>query len=334
MIDVELVEQLRSVARDVLTGAPGWSDVAALGWVGLGISEEAGGSGGTLAEAAAVQGELGRATSSLPLLGSFVATTALLTLPAGCGCGGLLADMAGGERRAAIALPPGDDRTPGFRMTGNRVSGTVEVVPDAPGADDILVLADAGGTTVLAHLDPASPGLEVTDRHLLDETRRFGCIHAEAANAIDVWELPDEGSVFDAASLAVAADALGAAKAALDATVAYVAARHQFGRPVGSFQAVKHICADMLVRVRMSGELLDAAVEAAVAGRRGPEVAMAAAYIGEAAVSVTGAAIQMHGGIGYTWEAGVHRWLKRAMLDRALYGSPATHRLAVSAAWV
>jgi alkylation response protein AidB-like acyl-CoA dehydrogenase len=117
-------------------------------------------------------------------------------------------------------------------------------------------------------------------------------------------------------------------EAMLSATVAYVKVRHQFGRAIGSFQAVKHACADMLTSVSVSRQLVSAAVDA-VAERR-PDadvaVAMAKSHTCAAAVDIAGKAMQLHGGIGYTWESGLHVYLKRAALNRSLFGSPAAHR--------
>ena len=120
--------------------------------------------------------------------------------------------------------------------------------------------------------------------------------------------------------MAVACDSLGLSEAMLDATVAYVGVREQFGRAVGSFQAVKHACADMLVQVTVARELVATAV--GQVAEADPEasvsVAMAAAHSCGAAVEVVGRALQLHGGIGYTWESGIHTYLKRATLNRSL----------------
>ncbi len=129
------------------------------------------------------------------------------------------------------------------------------------------------------------------------------------------------------AALAVACDSLGVAQTMLDTTVAYTGVRQQFGRPIGSFQAVKHACADMLVTIAVARQL----VNAAIALPEPRAVSMAKAYVTEAAVEVAGKAMQLHGGIGYTWESGVHVYLKRAALNRSLFGSPAEHRAKVSA---
>jgi alkylation response protein AidB-like acyl-CoA dehydrogenase len=131
----------------------------------------------------------------------------------------------------------------------------------------------------------------------------------------------------DRAAVAVACDSLGLMAAMLDATVAYAKVREQFGRPIGSFQAVKHACADMLVQVSLSRELVQAAIRAVARDAdAGTAVSMAKSHVTGTAVDVVGAALQLHGGIGYTWESGVHVYLKRAALNRSLFGSPRAHR--------
>ena len=134
--------------------------------------------------------------------------------------------------------------------------------------------------------------------------------------------------LLDRGAVAIACDSLGLSEAMLSATVSYAKVRHQFGRPIGSFQAVKHACADMLVKVSVSRQLVGAAVDAIAEARpdAGVAAAMAKSYATAAAVDVVGKAMQLHGGIGYTWESGIHVYLKRAALNRSLFGSPADHR--------
>ena len=130
------------------------------------------------------------------------------------------------------------------------------------------------------------------------------------------------------AAVAIACDSLGLSEAMLDATVGYAKVREQFGRPIGSFQAVKHACADMLVAVSVSRQLVGAAVQAIVDDQPDADVAasMAKSYVTVSAVDIAGKAMQLHGGIGYTWESGIHVYLKRAALNRSLFGSPASCR--------
>jgi alkylation response protein AidB-like acyl-CoA dehydrogenase len=143
------------------------------------------------------------------------------------------------------------------------------------------------------------------------------------------WRLAgDPHALLVRGALAVALDSTGVAGAALDATVGYAAVRHQFGRPIGSFQAVKHACANMAVELTISRRLVADAVERVVAGAPDADVAvsMAKAHAVETGVAATGTTVQLHGGIGYTWEHGLHVLLKRAALNRSLFGSPAAHR--------
>jgi alkylation response protein AidB-like acyl-CoA dehydrogenase len=134
--------------------------------------------------------------------------------------------------------------------------------------------------------------------------------------------------LLDRAAVAVACDSLGLCEAMLSATVSYAKVRNQFGRPIGSFQAVKHACADMFVTIEVSRQLVGAAVDAIAAARpdAGVAAAMAKSHTCAAAVDIAGKAMQLHGGIGYTWESGIHVYLKRAALNRSLFGSPAAHR--------
>ena len=144
--------------------------------------------------------------------------------------------------------------------------------------------------------------------------------------------------ILDRAAVAVACDSLGLSEAMLDATVAYAKVREQFGRPIGSFQAVKHACADMLVQVSVARELVTHAVRQLVDDPDDPDdpdatvaTSMAKSYACSTAVAVAGQAMQLHGGMGYTWESGIHRYLKRATLNRSLFGSPAAHRRRLAA---
>jgi alkylation response protein AidB-like acyl-CoA dehydrogenase len=152
----------------------------------------------------------------------------------------------------------------------------------------------------------------------------------EAAEVLRFAGDPEEQvrRLHDRAAVAIACDSLGLSEAMLAATVSYAKVRHQFGRPIGSFQAVKHACADMQVAIAVSRQLVSSAVEAVAEDRQDASTAtaMAKSYTCSAAVEVAGKSMQLHGGIGYTWESGIHVYLKRAILNRSLFGSPAAHR--------
>jgi alkylation response protein AidB-like acyl-CoA dehydrogenase len=295
------------VAGDLLAKdrAVDWSSLVDAGWVGLEVPEEFGGAGATFAEVAVICEEMGRAASANSYLGSAVlAVGTLKVLQPSDTRDRLLAEVASGAVRLAVAFEP-------------------EFVPDAEGADRILVIANGG---------VAEPAVTVTPQPVLDETRRLAGVRADG-DAAEVLRFDgDPGAVVqrlrDRAAVAVACDSLGLCEAMLSATVGYAKVRQQFGRPIGSFQAVKHACADMLVSLAVSRQLVEAAVQAIAEDRpdAGVAAAMAKSYVGSAAVDVAGKAMQLHGGIGYTWESGIHVYLKRAALNRSLFGSPADHR--------
>ncbi|GAC1646350.1 MAG: acyl-CoA dehydrogenase family protein [Mycobacterium sp.] len=302
----EFHDELRSVAGDLLAKdrAVDWSALVDAGWVGLEVPEQFGGAGATFAETAVVCEEIGRAASANNYLGSAVlAIGTLKALRHSDARDKLLTDVTSGTVRIAVALES-------------------EFVPDAEGADLILVVAN-GGVVV-------GP-LTVTPQPVLDETRRLATVEGGETSERLQFEgdsVEQVRRLLDRASVAIACDSLGLCEAMLSATVSYAKIRQQFGRPIGSFQAVKHACADMAVSIAVSRQLVEAAVQAIVQDRADAWVAaaMAKSYVCGAAVDVVGKAMQLHGGIGYTWESGIHVYLKRAALNRSLFGSPADHR--------
>jgi alkylation response protein AidB-like acyl-CoA dehydrogenase len=187
----------------------------------------------------------------------------------------------------------------------------------------------------------AEAAVTVTPQPVLDETRRLATVTADGVEASEVLRFDGDPHeqikrLHERAAVAIACDSLGLSEAMLGATVSYAKVRHQFGRPIGSFQAVKHACADMQVSISVARQLVSAAVEAVAEDRpdAGVATAMAKSYTCSAAVDIAGKAMQLHGGIGYTWESGIHVYLKRAMLNRSLFGSPAAHRKALAKRYV
>jgi alkylation response protein AidB-like acyl-CoA dehydrogenase len=324
----ELHRELRTLARDLLarTPDPDWPLLASTGLLGLEVPDEAGGAGASFAEVAVVLHELGRVASAAPYLGSVVLAVAALRE---AGAADLCAAVASGERRLAIALPTGDDDSFAFTLAAGKVTGEATYVPDAVDADDVLVVTEQGLALVAATR---------VEQPVLDATRRLCRVHVDGAEPAQVWALPAgaDARLRDRGAVAVAADSLGAAEAMLEATVAYAKLRHQFGQPIGSFQAVKHACADMLVSIAVARSLVSDAVAAVAADRADSWVAAALAKsnVAEAGVRVVGKAMQLHGGIGFTWEGDVHRYLKRVALNRTLFGSPHYHRRRVATRYV
>ncbi|HUC37862.1 MAG TPA: acyl-CoA dehydrogenase family protein [Acidimicrobiales bacterium] len=346
----ELHDELRDQARDILggagrrpiaVGALEWEDLARAGWLGLEVPPSLEGAGATFAETAVVLEEMGRAAARYPYLGHALAVGALLGIASGATGDDLLRGLATGKKRTALVLPTGDDEPEAtqFVLTsgagGTRLAGAQRFIPDAPCAERLLVIAaDPTGGLVVADIAADSPGLRVEEQIVIDQTRRFAVVTAEQVVLAPGSVHPLVGGAVSArrlhqrAALAVAWDSLGLAEAMLEATVAYAGVRRQFGRAIGSFQAVQHACADMLVKVTLGRELLEGATDSLVAedDDAGPLVAMAKSHVCSAAVEVVGKAMQLHGGIGYTWDGGIHAYLKRAALNRSLFGSPTSHR--------
>ena len=303
----EFHAELRSVACDLLAKdrAIEWQALVEAGWVGLEVPEEFGGAGVTFAEVAVICEEMGRAASANSYLGSAVlAVSTLNALQRSDTRDRLLADVGSGAVRLAVAVD------------------SPEFVPDAEGADRVLLVTDRGVVDAAV----------VEPQPVLDETRRLATVSAKADAGIEMAFHGDPAAavarLLQRAAVAIACDSLGLSEAMLSATVEYAKVRHQFGRPIGSFQAVKHACADMAVKIAVARRLVAAAVDAVAEGRpdAGVAVAMAKSHACAAAVDIAGKAMQLHGGIGYTWESGIHVYLKRAALNRSLFGSPAAHR--------
>ncbi|MGC4962412.1 acyl-CoA dehydrogenase family protein [Gordonia sp. DT101] len=345
----EFHDELSAVARNMLsTRSSGqgldWRLIASSGWLGLEVPATHDGADATFAEVSVVLREMGRAVASGPY--PAVAGLALGALGQVEPCASwdrMLRQTASGDVVPVLAL---DGDHPGgchFHLAGATgglvLRGGADFVLGAPDADRLLVpAATSAGETVIVDVDAQAGGLHVEARPVVDATRTFGRITAADVRVDDgaVWRYRDGADaavlLCDRAAAAVACDSLGLAEAMLEKTVAYAGVREQFGRKIGSFQAVKHACADMLVDVTVARKLVGSAVRQVSDGSPGASVAvaMAASFTGEMAVRVAGKAMQLHGGMGYTWESGVHVYLKRATLNRTLFGSPARHRARIA----
>jgi alkylation response protein AidB-like acyl-CoA dehydrogenase len=326
-----------------------------LGLPGLALAEEYGGAGCTATELALACEETGRALLPTPLL-----ATAALAAPLIAALGtpdqraALLPRIADGTLTAALAVPGGSlatalgltgdnrdgawaggGRAGGIQARGpgedggRRLYGEADRVLDGHSAGLLLVAAHAGGyprsRTLLFLVDSGAAGLARTRLTSVDETRPLARVELRdtPAELLGADDTADAAAALAAAgrtaAAILAAEAVGTAASALERTVEYVKAREQFGRAVGSFQAVKHRLADLYVRV-------EAARSAAYHAARDPEAGpLALAQALEAARITTGEAVQLHGGIGFTWEHEAHRYLKRAAGDELLFGP--VHRL-------
>ncbi|WP_030586071.1 acyl-CoA dehydrogenase [Streptomyces anulatus] len=309
-----------------------WEALAAQGLTGIHLPEEYGGGGGDLLDLAVVLEEA--AYASLP--GPYLATTltsAVLDRAVAAGAGelsGPLRELAAGGRTAAVALTPGT-LTATWAPDGHRLDGTAPPVLTADAADLLLLPAATPDGQHWFLVDAGADGLAVRPHRSADPTRPTAEVRADAVHvpARRVVPVTDPALVGDLAAVLLAADACGTAARSLDTAVEHATVREQFGRPIGAFQAVKHLCADMLVRLEQARALTWDAARAAgeEPGVRGLVAALAAATAPEAAYTCAKDAIQILGGIGFTWEHDAHLRLRRAVLARQLLGAAGPHRL-------
>jgi alkylation response protein AidB-like acyl-CoA dehydrogenase len=291
------------------------------GWSGIGIAEEHGGQGGDLLEVAILAEELGRgAVPADALYATLLATSALTRSTAADEAPELIAALADGSARAALVHP--GDRAADTRGAAGAQHATVPLVFGAggPDADHLIVFT---GDALAVH-DAATA--ERRPRVHVDHTRSLADVtitgEPAATYAIDPAAMTD---VAARAAVLIAADALGAAQRMLDLTVEYVADRVQFGVPVGSFQAVKHTAAEMLVAIEGTRAAVQYAAWAVGAGGVGGDEYHSDAWVAKARAARTGSfvadkALFLHGAVGYTWEHDLQLLFKRAKSDAELFG--------------
>ncbi|MEV7225994.1 acyl-CoA dehydrogenase family protein [Polymorphospora sp. NPDC051019] len=317
-----------------------WSLLAVeMGLAGLAIPERLGGGGGGLRENAVVCEELGRAVAPVPYLASAVVATQTLLA---CAADDWLARLADGTRRAVLVLPvdtpPGPALGPAVAADGRRLTGAVPGVADAGGADLLLVpTVDA-----LWIVEAAGAGVDRSPVVSLDQTRALTDITLDAVPAYRVatggraaravhWGLT-------AGAVLLAAEQHGIARWCLSAAVDHLRTRYQFGRPIGQFQALRHRLADAWVEVTQAGAVSRYAVgvlaEADPGAGPDPEArvaaALAQAHCGPVAVRLAEECVQLHGGLGFSWEHPAHLYLKRARTAAVAFGAADRHRAALA----
>jgi alkylation response protein AidB-like acyl-CoA dehydrogenase len=331
----EAVTRLYDGDRSVVD--PLWVALAKeLGLAGLLVAEDHGGAGASAREAAVVMEELGRRCAPAPFLTSAVVATTVLDR---AGATELLAPLAAGERVACLVVPlsagPGCPSATVSLGADGRLDGHVRSVAGALEADLLVVPVNAGGETALAVVDRADSGIRVESVTSLDMTRQVADVHLDGVAARVVAEgAAATGAVEDALTLGaalLASEQVGVARWCVETTIAYLGERRQFGRVVGGYQALKHRLADLWVRVESADAAARYAAVTAAAGDSGTtDAALAAsvaqAYCADVAVRATEECIQLHGGIGMTWEYPAHLYLKRAKADQIALGSPGRHR--------
>jgi alkylation response protein AidB-like acyl-CoA dehydrogenase len=359
MLYGEAENELRGAVRALLDDRGRWPDVlartetaqtydselwralaAGIGCAGLLIPESSGGAGASYREAAVVAEETGRAVAPVPFLGSAVVATAALRA---AGDDELLAKMADGTTTAALVVPfrnsPGARPEPTVRVGGHqpgdsgshRLTGTATGVADALPADVLLVPAD-GVPYGLYAVRAGDPGVSVTPVVSLDMTRQLADVSLDgaAARRIAAGATAERAvaAALSAGAAILASELLGVAERCLDMTVTYLKERRQFGRQVGSFQALKHRVADVWVAVAQARAAARYAAACLADGDPDADVAiaLAKAACSDAAVKAAQECVQLHGGIGFTWEHPAHLYLKRAKSGSIGFGTADRHR--------
>jgi alkylation response protein AidB-like acyl-CoA dehydrogenase len=325
--------------REAMTSGRGFDDdlwsvlCEQVGAAALAIPEEHGGAGFSVFETHVVLEQLGAALTPSPLLGSGVlAAQALLLAGDDAACRDLLPGIAEGTTIASLVWDWAADSQP-VTADGSSLTGTCELVIDGDVADALLVVTDTG----LLRLDPAQPGVRRTRAEAMDQTLRFATVELDAAEATRVCDTTDWlPTLRDIACVAVTALQVGAMQRCLDLTVGYSKEREQFGRPIGSFQALKHRMADMLVDVETSRSVSWAAAWSAALRDEdlAERAAVAKAWCSDALARVAGDAVQLHGGIAITWEHDVQLYFKRAHALSQLFGQPHEHRTRLKERWL
>jgi alkylation response protein AidB-like acyl-CoA dehydrogenase len=299
-----------------------WGLVAGeLGLVGIAVRESHGGTGGSFIDAAVVLEEAGSALFPVPLLTSTVAAAALDRADEALAAQ-LLPRIAAGERVAALVVAPS------VTNDGDLLHGVATHCSDAHRADLLVVAAPDG----LWALDRTAAGVDVVGAPSLDLTRWQATVSLSGASAQRLGDAAASATAVDLLRVALAIEAVGVARHCLNATVGYLKTRVQFGKPIGSFQALQHRVADLAVDLEAAASTAYyAAWVAAEAPEELPVVApLAKTVCADAAYRITADTIQLHGGIGFTWEHEAHLYFKRATATRLLLGDSQVQRRLVA----
>lgn len=336
-IDMDRTREL-SLTRDA-HDRDVWTALSQMGLVGLALPSEFGGAETTFTDLAIVFEELGRFVAAVPLLSTVAASAAILGAGTDSQRATLLPPLANGAAMATLAVfegPHGGVDAPSTTASkvdgGWRIRGRKRFVTDAPNVDLFVVSATTEDGVTLFVVEADRDGVDVEPLAALDATRpladvTFDAIVGEDAALSGIPGTAPLDHALDIAVVMLAAEQVGVAQRCLEMSVDYAKQRYQFGRAIGSFQAIKHRCADMLIAVEHARSVawhaaatLTDPVEAAIA------VPLAKSVCSDAAIKVAGDTIQILGGIGFTWEHDAHLYFKRAKSASLLFGTVEAHR--------
>ena len=313
-----------------------WREMSELNWPGLMVSEQYGGQELGTVELAVLMEQLGYALMPGPILSSMLTAIALETAATDAQKERWLAPLASGEQRGTLALwdagagwsPEDITLEPESAGGGYVLRGEKLFVLDAATADFFVVGASGDRRFIVAR---DAPGVAITPTPTIDDTRKQYAVKLDGVKVGEDAAFGGEGAMGPArvrAFTAIAAELTGVAQRTLEWAVQYAKERKQFNRPIGAYQAVSHRCAQMLLETEGARS---ASYYSAWAVDNEPETAdlassMAKAYASDAGTRVTGASLQVHGGIGFTWEHDLHFWLKRASAGAVMFGDARWHR--------
>ena len=314
-----------------------------MGLAGLGIPEDLGGAGGGLAELTVVAEELGRSLLPVPFFSSTVLAGQILARCPDTGPDVLARLSAGGEL-AAFAGTDSDgcwrpDRLPVEAEADGRLRGQTDFVLDGATAVHLVVAARTPAGCDLFLVAGDAEGVQRRALETLDPTRAQASVSFDGVAGVPLTTAGRGAAAaaagLDVALVVLAAEQVGGAAACLDLAVEYAKIRHQFSRPIGSFQAIKHKLADLLLLVEMGRSAVDRALAEQDASRLAEAAAVAKIWCSEAYTTVATENVQIHGGIGFTWEHDAHLYFRRARADEQLLGDATVHRerLATLLSW-
>jgi alkylation response protein AidB-like acyl-CoA dehydrogenase len=297
------LERIRELAEAGSYDDDAWKEISELGWPGIFVDEAHGGQELGTVELVILMEELGYALAPVPFLGNAAAGLVLVEAGSDEQRERWLPGIASGEVRGTV---------------GYVSNGEAALVPDADSAEVIVLLDGDSGTLVEAS------SAEVERLDTIDSTRRFARVRGSGGEALE----GDAGPARDRIATALAAELVGVSQRALEMAVEYARERKQFDRPIGAYQAVSHSCAQMMLETESarSGAYYAGWTADAEPDTLSFAASMAKAYASDAAWRTCAASLQVHGGIGFTWEHDLHFFLKRAKVDGALYGSAREHR--------
>jgi alkylation response protein AidB-like acyl-CoA dehydrogenase len=328
------------MAGDTAFEAELWSAVADQGWLGIHLSETDGGLGLGIVDLAVVAEEMGRACFPGPFLGTVWAATLIAEANS---ASKFLKPLAAGESKGAVAVLEGDASWDLSQLRlqakpdgkGYQLTGRKSFVSDAGVADVIVCVARTGDDVALLAVRAKTAGVSIKQTPSLDQTRKlydivFEGVTVDAESVLAVGDAARRAldRSIKVATLLVCADMLGGMQWILEDAVEYAKTRQQFGKPIGSFQAVQHMCADMLLWTESSRSALYYAAWAFDAEPESADrvVSTAKAYISDASREVANRGVQVHGGIGFTWEHDLHLYYKRSKASEILFGDATHHR--------